>query len=201
MRFEINGFNQSKACEMVEEVTDKKGKKKVIKIDAADLLILRWFTDFYPNMDKKIIDGKEYGWIKRSKVIEDLPILGISEDSVSERLRKLVHFKLLEYKLVKEKGTFCFYRHGENFIKLVNDTRTGSTQHPSRFDPVPYTGLTQYPIQVQPSNKDNLLNNQLNNFKVIDKNKKYRCSECGGLVSLVRQTGKMKCQECFKEYK
>ena len=112
---------------MIDTVREKKGdgyKEKTIAIDATDLLILDWFTNFYPQMKKKIIDGKEYGWIKLSKVIEDLPILRINEKSVGARLKKLVHFKLLDYRVVYDKGKSAYFTHGESFPQLLYDFST-----------------------------------------------------------------------------
>lgn len=153
MRLAIHDFSQQAALDMVD-IVEGKGKRKAIRIDAVDLLILRWFTDFYPKMLKKIIDGKEYAWVKRSKVIEDLPILCISEDSVSDRLKKLVHFRLLEYTLVKDGGTFCYYRHGKRFDDLISTkfSTIGSEGTGSTPEGVP--GQPRKGVPGQPRNKD-----------------------------------------------
>ena len=63
MKYTIEGFNQAKAVEL--------------GLCVADLIILRWFVDFAgtEKMVKRIIDGKEYYWIKYEGLLEDLPML------------------------------------------------------------------------------------------------------------------------------
>ena len=124
MRFTIEGFSQEYAMTLKKEVEDR-GKKKTVKIDCTDLVILRWFVDFFPNMKKMIVDGKEYAWLSHKKITEDLPILDISKRACIERMQKLVIFGILSYKLVKEGGTFSLYGFGENYINLLQSTAGG----------------------------------------------------------------------------
>lgn len=151
MRLTIHGYSQSVACEMQGEVAEN-GKRKKVRIDATDLLILRWFTDFYPNMKKAIIDGKEYGWITRKKMSEDLPILGITEKSGAARLKKLVYFGLLDYRLVKDGGTYAYYTHGPNYESLI----TGAAQptYLGQSTALVVGGQMAYPQGGQPPYKD-----------------------------------------------
>lgn len=121
MRVSIMGFNQEYAISLRKEV-DVRGKMVERKIDCTDLLILRWFVDFYPNMRKIEHEGKQYAWLTRKKLAADLPIVDISEKAFSERLQKLVDFKILTYVLIKEGGTFAAYGFGENYGKLLNTT-------------------------------------------------------------------------------
>lgn len=155
MRIAIHDISQEEALrftDTVKYIKNGKEKTKSINLDATDLLIIDWFAKFYPNMQKAVIDGKEYGWIKRSKVLSDLPILRISEDSVSVRLKKLVHFGILDYRLVKENGTFCYYTFGENYSRLIDSEGTGSTKYGVQGQPP--TG-----VQGQPCDKDSRLDN------------------------------------------
>lgn len=154
MRLAIHGYSQSVACGMQSEVVEN-GKRKKVRIDATDLLILRWFTDFYPNMKKAIIDGKEYGWITRKKMSEDLPILGITEKSGAARLKKLVYFGLLDYRLVKDGGTYAYYTHGPAYESLL----TGAAQPPylGQSTALWVDGQTAYPQAAQPPYKDRYL--------------------------------------------
>lgn len=201
MRLAIHDFNQQAAVAMEDTVTEK-GKEKHIAIDATDLLILDWFAKFYPFMKKKIIDGKEYGWIKRSKVIEDLPILRITEESVSARLKKLVHFKLLDYRLVKEDGTFCYYTLGESYPHLVYNSVDNSKGY--GVNPAGGTGSTPHPVPGQPGNKDSKLNS-INKYK--GRNEGFGqltppppipC-ECGGNMFFNIQTSRYQCGSCLRE--
>ena len=43
MKYTIEGFSQEYACSLRKEVDGK-----TIKLDCTDLVILRWFVDFYP---------------------------------------------------------------------------------------------------------------------------------------------------------
>lgn len=114
MKFTIEGFNQEVAISLQKEIDGK-----VKKIDCTDLVILRWFVDFNPEMRKMIIDGKEYSWVFYNKIIEDLPLIDISKRALSERLQKLVDLGILDFYLCKEGGTFTLYRLGNNYSKLI----------------------------------------------------------------------------------
>ena len=131
MKYVIEGFSQEYATTLKKYVC-KKNKQVLIQIDCTDLVILRWFVDFYPKMEKHIIDNKEYGWITHNKLMNDLPIINISRQSFIERMQKLVEFELLEYKLLKEIGNKSVYTFGKNYAYMVeNITLIGSTQQPS----------------------------------------------------------------------
>jgi hypothetical protein len=121
MKISIEGLSQQYAITLRKSRVVK-GKEQTIKIDCTDLVIIRWFIDFYPRMKKMTIDGEEYGWITYNKIAEDLPIIDISKKSFADRLRKLVEFGILKHKLVKEGGTFCLYTFGSNYINLVKDS-------------------------------------------------------------------------------
>lgn len=110
MKYTIEGFNQSKAVEL--------------ELCVADLIILRWFVDFAgtDKMLKRIIDNKEYYWIKYEGMLEDLPILSITKDTLYRRLKGLVEKEVLEHITVKEAGTYSFYRLGKNYLALVTDS-------------------------------------------------------------------------------
>ncbi len=123
MRYTIEGFSQEYAMTLKKTVATSKGEK-TIKIDCTDLVILRWFTDFYPNMRKTTIDGREYVMVAHSKLLEDLPMIDISKQAFIDRMQKLVEFGILDYQLVKKGGTFSFYAFGENYIHLVDDGKS-----------------------------------------------------------------------------
>ena len=125
MKQTIEGFNQEYAMTLKKTVTTDKGEKTV-KIDCTDLVILRWFTDFYSNMCKTTIDGREYVMVTHSKLLEDLPMIDISKRAFIDRMKKLVEFGILDYQLVKKGGTFSFYTFGENYTHLVDDGRSNA---------------------------------------------------------------------------
>ena len=109
MKYTIEGFNQAKAVEL--------------GLCVADLIILRWFVDFAgtEKMVKRIIDGKEYYWIKDEGLLEDLPILSITKDTLYRRLKGLVEKEILEHITLKEAGTYSFYRLSKNYLALITD--------------------------------------------------------------------------------
>ena len=125
MKQTIEGFNQEYAMTLKKTVATSKGEKTV-KIDCTDLVILRWFTDFYPNMPKTIIDGREYVMVTHSKLLEDLPMIDISKEAFIDRMKKLVEFGILDYQLVKKGGTFSFYTFGKNYEPLCGQRTAGS---------------------------------------------------------------------------
>lgn len=154
MKSTIAGFNQEYALTLRKTVSGKDGAEKTIKIDCTDLTILRWLVDFYPSMRKMTVDGKEYAWLTHAKLQEDIPLLDISKRACVERMQKLVEFKILEYKFIKQGGTFSLYAFGENYMNLVR-----STEHPVCVQPD--TG-----VYGQPDNKDK---------SIIDKSIKDIC--------------------------
>lgn len=149
MKYTIEGFSQEFATTL-KKVVSIRGKEKTIKIDCTDLVILRWFVDFYPNMKKMFIDGREYVWLSHNKLVNDLPILDISKRACIERMQKLVEFEILDYKLVKEGGTFSLYAFGNRYIDLVRKNVHGTRSNDTG-------GVRSNDIggDVQPANKDN----------------------------------------------
>lgn len=118
MKYTIEGFSQKYAMTLKKEVDT--GKKIITKkIDCTDLVILRWFVDFYPNMKKIEVDGVQYAWLTHKKLLEDLPIVDINKRSFIDRMQKLVDFNILSYKLLKEGGTFSLYGFGENYKYMI----------------------------------------------------------------------------------
>lgn len=116
MKYTIEGFNQKAAMNITAE---KDGK--TLKLDCTDLIILRFFVDFYPNMIKKTIDNREYAWVNYQHILDDMPLLNIGKRSLMDRFRKLVDLKVLSHMTFKENGTFSYYGFGENYSLLISD--------------------------------------------------------------------------------
>ena len=127
MKYTIEGFSQEYAMTLREKV-EVDGKIIEKKIDCTDLVILRWFVDFYPKMRKLEVDGVQYAWVSRKKLAEDLPLVDISEKAFSERMQRLVYFGILTYRLIKEGGTFSVYGFGKNYGHLICQTDTVGVQ-------------------------------------------------------------------------
>lgn len=156
MKFTIEGFSQEYAMTLRKEVVV--GKKTVNKkIDCTDLVILRWFVDFYPKMKKIEVDGKQYAWLTHKKLQEDLPLIDISKRSFIDRMQKLVDFDILEYKLLQEGGTFSLYGFGKNYINLVQSNNTGYDVQLHEGGAIEQHRVVQSNntgYDVQPANKD-----------------------------------------------
>lgn len=159
MRYTIEGFSQEYAMTLKKHI-ERKGKLVEIKIDCTDLVILRWFVDFYPKMKKMIIDGKEYAWLTHKKLIEDLPLIDISKNAFIERMQKLVEFNILDYQFIKEGGTFSLYTFGDNYNKLIDNN--GIVLNNNGVQGQTGTGVygqTDTGVDGQTYTKDNTINN------------------------------------------
>lgn len=121
LKYTLEGFDQTAALKM--QKTDEAGN--IIKLDAIDLVILRWFVDFYPGMAKRMIGNKEYGWVKYDAVVDDLPLLDMKKQSITKRFVKYVELGVLEHITVKEKGTFSYYTFGAKYMELVSNNPAG----------------------------------------------------------------------------
>jgi hypothetical protein len=97
-------------------------------LDVVDALLLNWFSNFFcGNMNKKIFknaDGnsKIYGWVKISKIIEDLPVIGItSEKGIRVRFNSFVEKGILDRETINtQKGKKSFYRTTSIYDSLIN---------------------------------------------------------------------------------
>lgn len=117
MKYSIFGFSQEYAIKLKKE---QDGKVK--KLDATDLLILRDVADFMnrSKIIKYTIDDKVYFSIQYATIIEDLPILDIKKQALSDRLDKMVFLNVLEKIVVKnQSGTFVAFRMGAEYEKLL----------------------------------------------------------------------------------
>lgn len=117
--------------ELQKKITDNDSNKiKIIKIDVVDLLILRNIADFMnrQNIVKYVIEDKTYFYVKYSTIMDDLPILNIKQQALSDRLNKLCLFGLLEKKVVKnQSGTYTAFRIGSKYEELIYDTQQSCT--------------------------------------------------------------------------
>ena len=119
MRYTIEGFSQTEAIKFRRtEIVN--GKEKVVTLDCTDLVILRWFVDFWPNMMKVEIGGRQYAWLSYKALIEDMPLIGIKKGMLALRLKKLVSFGILSHQTVKSGGTFSYYGFGPEYARLID---------------------------------------------------------------------------------
>lgn len=105
-------------------------KLLALGLDVTDALLLNWFANFFcGKMEKQMFkdaDGKTkiYGWIKTSKVIEDLPVIGItSEKGIRKRLDTFVEKGILDRRtLSTHNGKKSYYRTTSIYESLINTT-------------------------------------------------------------------------------
>lgn len=175
MKNSIEGFNQAYAMTLKKEV-EQNGKLVTRKVDCTDLVILRWLVDFYPKMRTMDVDGERYVMLTFGKLQKDLPLLDISKRALSERLQKLVDFKILKYKFIKDGGTFSLFAFGENYINLVRSTDDGVCVQPTTgyaIDQQRGMRSTDDGVCAQPTTKDNsIINNSILNKKEKEEKEK-----------------------------
>lgn len=176
MKYTIHGFSQAFAITLKQTVAEN-GKAKQIKIDCTDLLVLRWFVDFFPRAKKMYIDGEQYAFVTHGMIIEDLPLLDITKRACIERMQKLVKFDILKYHLLKQGGTYSLYAFGNNYENLiksktqelesgdVRSTDIGSYVQPTEghtFEQHRVIRSTDIGSYVQPTNKYSSTNTSTN---------------------------------------
>lgn len=120
MKYTIEGFNQEYAISLQKKIVEN-GKEKIIKLDCIDLVILRWFVDFWNSgeITKLEDEGIQYAWVNYQGVLERMPILNFSKQALADRFKKMSILEILEQKIIKKGGTFSCYKFGKNFKKLI----------------------------------------------------------------------------------
>lgn len=129
MKYTLEGFSQEEAMSIRTTVTEN-GTTRTIKLDLIDLTILRWIVDFYPNMEKTTIEGIEYAWLDYKSFVEDMPLLGLSNQSLYKRCMKMVTLGVLTHKTIRSGGTFSYYGFGPEYQRLIGRRHT-ATQAPA----------------------------------------------------------------------
>ena len=109
MKYTVEGFNQVELVKM--------------GLNSNDAVILRWFVDFYATGKMAIVKnetGQEFKWVKYQSVIDDLPILGITNKQVIARhFDKMVTAGIIEKYIHKQMGVFSCFRITEKFRVLI----------------------------------------------------------------------------------
>lgn len=158
MKYTILGFNQEKALEL--------------GFDVDDLLIIRWFVDFYSSskMIKMNVGDKTYAWVNYSRVIEDIPILNMKKDMLSRRMKKICETGIMEHETLKQGGTFSLYKLTDKYDQLIStDKKTeGTDKKTEGTEKIPegYGKNSQPVTEKIPEQNINLLNN--NSIKDIN---------------------------------
>lgn len=127
MRFSVFAYSQEKLIEY--------------GLDVTDALILDWFANFFiGKMEKRIFkdssdNSKIFGWVKISKIMEDLPVIGItSEKGIRRRFDAFVEKGLMQREtVITQGGKRSYYRTTELYDTLLN-TKAAERQESKKAD-------------------------------------------------------------------
>lgn len=165
MKYSILGFNQEEVLKLKATIDDDENKKsKNIQIDITDLLILRVLADFMnrSKIIKYIVNDKTYFSVQYKVLLEDLPVLNIKQQALSDRLNKMAYFKLIEKIVIKnQSGSYTAFRMGEQYEKLKYVGKDSEIQVQE------YQTTSAEVINYNP--KDSSTNNSSTNKEDIDK--------------------------------
>ena len=192
MKYTISGFSQQEALQFKKIVSDKSGKEKEIKVDCTDLLILRWFVDFYPKMTKVEIDGSQYAWVQYQKILQDLPLLDIKKQALFDRFQKMCEFEILTHKTIKAGGSFSYYGFGKMYSALID---TESSQI-SKGNYSTNEGVSSQIHKVEYSTNEQI--NTSIKDKSISDNKKERKTSYDEILSGIEESNNTQKQQVAK---
>lgn len=120
MRQSILGFNQAKAVEL--------------GLTVSDLLLLQYimYANGEPTMKHIVENEIAYVWLQHQKVMEDLPILNISEGTLRNKLTQFRNAGLIQSKTIANcggRGSRTYYTVTELTMSLINDTVMTTSQN------------------------------------------------------------------------
>lgn len=174
MRYSILGFNQEKVLKLRKTITkDIRGEIKQIelRLDVTDLLIINHLADF-PNrkkVTKIILDDKIFFWVSYNTIIEELPIIDIKKQALSDRLAKMVELGILERRIQTcgSSANMTFFRISEAY-----ETLKYKEGYSSQIQEVSYPTTTPCNSQTQDVNNivdDNIVDIEKEDTKVSKK--------------------------------
>ena len=162
MRYSIMGFEQEALLSIQTEQ---------LKLDMSDILLMDYIQRAIsqPSMIKHYENGQPYVWLQHSKILEDLPILGIKNDMLKKRLNKLVELHIIKSITLaanKGQGSRSYYTITEVFesLQFSSEDSTRGNKLPMLSRPE----VINYPC----SNRPEVINYPSDN-KLID-NKEIR---------------------------
>lgn len=125
IRRSIMGFDQEEVLKLKKTITKEvRGVEKQveIKLDLQDLLILKQIADF-PNrkaITKVIIQDEIFFWVSYKQLIEELPILDIGKQALSDRLDKMSKLGLLKrtFQTIGGNSNMTFFKMGDAYEGL-----------------------------------------------------------------------------------
>ena len=146
MKFTIEGLSQARLCEL--------------GLDAIDAVLLRWFIDFWPRMDKKLVLGEEYGWAAYAHVTKELPIMKIENvEVIARRFKKYRQVGLMDYHVDRGDNSKTYFKLvPEQWEMLTSDSRRLESREAGDSKVVkPATQKSDNPSSIDPSSNDSLL--------------------------------------------
>ena len=125
IRRSIMGFDQEEVLKLKKTITKEiRGVEKQveIKLDLQDLLILKQIADF-PNrkaITKVMIQVEIFFWVSYKQLIEELPILDIGKQALSDRLDKMSKLGLLKrtFQTIGGNSNMTFFKMGDAYEGL-----------------------------------------------------------------------------------
>jgi hypothetical protein len=162
MKYTIEGFSQEVALNMKKEITVGEGenqKIKILKLDVIDLMLLRWFVDFYPKMKKIIVGQTQYAWVNYQAIVDGLPLLGMEKTPVYRRFKKMCELGILTHHHCKDGGSFSYYGFGEAYASLIDTPPTIQKSEGYDSKVIPPTIQKSDPLRFKSSTKDSSINN------------------------------------------
>lgn len=197
MKYSILGFSQEK---VVSYEVDG------LKCDLTDLLLLNYiiYAQSNPKM-KHILDDEEQPcvWLQHKHLLEDLPILNITEGTLKNRLTKLRKMNLIASKTVADQsmqGTNTYYRTTSFLHDLLFETtslKNDVKEQPRHFK---MTSDTQANLntEVNTNSSKELLQNFQFGTKQTKPKKENLYSKCVSLIDL--KTGDLKIRQLLIDW-
>lgn len=188
LRHSILGFNQEEVLKLKKTITKEvRGEVKQVelKLDVTDLLIINHFADF-PNrkkVTKIILDDKIFFWVSYNTIIEELPIIDIKKQALSDRLAKMVELGILERRIQTygSSANMTFFRIDDLYERLkYKDGSNSKTQDVSYSTTTPCNSQTQ---DVNNIVNDNIVNIEKEDTNVSKKDKDLLFEECWKLYN------------------
>lgn len=125
MKFTVEGYSQ---VEMVAR-----------GLDTVDVVLLRWFTDFYHGGMVKIkTDGDDWGLLSYRYLLQELPLIGIrTRQGLYKRMQKLEYSGLIEHRYDAARQRALYRPNEEGIAALLSNTAMDNyPEHLRRKSPV-----------------------------------------------------------------
>ncbi len=155
--------------------------KHGLKLDVIDLCVFDAFKDLANSAGcvKRIDDGRVYFWIDYNVVIENAPILGLTnKDSVYRRMKRLAAAGVIMFHNENQKEKKTFFTWGRSYDLLVfskdGQGSTSTDNHPYQYGQPSVLSTDNHPYNN--NTNDNSTNNSTNDNS-IPKTKVFDFSE------------------------